>query len=403
MIKSLKKKFVLVAMTSVTLVLFAVLATLNIVNATFQYKKNTEMLEILCRTQISVQPHRPAEPEKRFFIPMPSEDNRLSAVFFSVIFNTSGEIVKTDVSRIVSVDEDAAERYAKSVYEKEEGRISKFRFMSKTTDNGRAFVFLDISSSMSNIFFILVLSLAVFLATFLFMLVITVLISRKAIAPIERNIERQKQFITDAGHEIKTPLAIILSNTEALELHEGESKWTRNIKEETERLSLLTANLLTLSRLDESGYSPTLEKTDITALLKKTLEGYTETIKAKSLTIDTYIGQASCNASPELFERLLSVVLDNAVGYSNEGGRIAVGLKRENDGILLKVMNTVETLPDAPPEKLFDRFFRGDKARTHNSGGFGIGLSSARSIIEAHGGKIYAEYGDGTVTIVIKV
>lgn len=235
------------------------------------------------------------------------------------------------------------------------------------------------------------------------MLLFVILLSKRAILPIAENMEKQKQFVTNAGHEIKTPIAIIQSNTEAMELYNGENKWSKNIKEQTIRLNELMKNLLTLARMDESSANLNLSDFSLSQLLADHTECFREALELRGIALQTGIQpMISFRANKEHITQLISVLMDNAVKYTNEGGYIFVSLERNDKRIKLQFKNTCQQLPPTSPDKLFDRFYRADEARTQKSGGYGIGLSVAQSITETYKGKIYAEY-ENSNTIVFTI
>jgi len=242
---------------------------------------------------------------------------------------------------------------------------------------------------------LLLLSSLIGLTCWLCMFLLVFLLSGRAIRPIAANLERQKQFVTDAGHEIKTPLAIIAANTEAMELHNGESKWSRNIREQVTRLNGLMQNLLTLAKLDESNVALSCEPISLSALTEEGSDVFREAMELKHLQVERHIQpDLTVSANRDLMSRLISILLDNALKYTPIGGSVVIELFRADKTIQLIVANECEKLPDCPAEKLFDRFYRADSARTQKNGGYGIGLSAARSIAEAHGGTISALYRD---------
>lgn len=222
-------------------------------------------------------------------------------------------------------------------------------------------------------------------------------LSRKAIEPIAESMEKQRQFITDAGHELKTPLAIILSNTEAMELYQGESKWSRNIREQVGRLDGLTKNLLMLSRMEEYSENVVRESLDLGELTQKMAEPFTEPLALRGIELQMKLADnIPITANREQIERLLSVLLENALKYARDNGEVIVSLQHKNEGrkskAVLRVENTCTELPAVAPQALFERFRRGDEARTRKKGGYGIGLAVAKACAEANGGSIRAIY-----------
>lgn len=403
MIKILQRKFIFASMIAVSILLLALLGTINISNIIMTSNQTNDTLNDLLQGEIQqfIQPpanpnsQNPGNDPKRF------PNRNQSAVFFVVRVNNSNEIVQIDTSRIVTLTEDEAESIALQVIEKQNdnGKISGFKYSSTSDGIGKVFVFLDVSYQTYSVLTVLFLSVFIGLICWALMLVLIIFLSKKAIRPIAANIERQKQFVTDAGHEIKTPLAIILANTDALELHNGENKWSKNIRAQTIRLSGLMQNLLTLAKIDESKIDATKETFSFNEVIEQTSYMFQEMLSPKNLVLQKYYsGETKITANKELISRLVSILLDNAVKYARRDSTIRIELFHDERTITLVVINQSDNLPDCLPEKLFDRFYRGDSARTQKSGGYGIGLSAALSIVELHKGNIKAQYdNDNTI------
>jgi len=223
------------------------------------------------------------------------------------------------------------------------------------------------------------------------MLALVVVLSRRAIEPVAESIVRQKEFVTNAGHELKTPLAIIRANTEAMELRQGESKWSRNIREQTVRLNGLMENLLLLARMDEFAAQPPAERVDLSLLAQETLCSFQEGAALRGILLEEDLQPGVTVRSDRThMAQLLSILLDNAVKYTEPEGRIGVALGQQGDQVILRVENGPARLT-GDPSRLFERFYRGDPARTQKTGGSGIGLSAARAIAETWQGTIRAE------------
>jgi len=234
------------------------------------------------------------------------------------------------------------------------------------------------------------------------MLALVTVLARHSIQPVAESIEKQKQFITNAGHELKTPLAIIQANTEALELHQGESKCTRNIRTQIARLSGLMENLLTLARMDEGAHLPPAQSVDLPGLIREIMGAFQEPAALRGIEMeDALMPEGTLRGNREHLAQLLSILLDNAVKYTEPGGKILVTLSKTGAGLCLEVKNS----PAQAPEDiscLFDRFYRGDPARTQKTGGCGVGLSAAQAIVQAWKGTITART-EGEHTVVFTV
>lgn len=417
MIKSLQKKFILSSMTAITVLLTVLLGVLNIASYAITDKQSRTMLDMLSENEGTPRNRMNKATEKPEKIPLPdlligaiSEDNAMSARFFLVKVSASdGKIIITDVGRISSVTETEAEEYALQVISsgETEGKIKNFRYKVSSSRNGEEIVavFLDISNDNRSVFMILAISVSVGIVCWCLMLLLVILLSKKAIYPIAENIEKQKQFVTNAGHEIKTPLAIILANTDALELHTGETKWSSNIRTQTSRLNGLMQNLLTLSKMDESSLNLPLSDGDISSITEDALNPFFELAAQNGIKISTDIESAvHADVNKDAFSQLLSILLDNAVKYSESGGKIDVSVKKRDKSVIITVKNVCSELPDENPSRLFDRFYRGDSARTQKNGGYGIGLSAAKAIAEALKGSINASYdSEKVVSFTVKL
>lgn len=242
-----------------------------------------------------------------------------------------------------------------------------------------------------------VLSLLAGAACWIAALLVVMLLSKRAISPIAESMKRQKQFITDAGHEIKTPLAIIRANADALELHKGESRWSRNIQRQTERMDELMKRLLTLARLDEGGAAAPVEtEFSVSGLIEEAAAQFREPAEAAGLGLSSDIApDLLMRGVPEAVTELAGILLDNAVKYSETGSRISLSLRREGGNIMLRVRNRCSE-PPSEPERLFDRFYRGDAARTQSTGGSGLGLSIARALAESLDAELTVQRLDET-------
>ena len=237
--------------------------------------------------------------------------------------------------------------------------------------------------------------LKAFLALAGIYLVITFIVwilSYYVFSPIKENLKKQKQFIADASHELKTPLTIISANVDVLAQSEN-NQWITNIKEQTDRMGVLVSNMLTLERIDEKPLKPYHTEFNLSSEILNSILPFEAVAfeKGKFLNFDieekiTYKGdQASV-------KQIVSILMDNAVKYANKGSTINVTLKKEfGKNIALTVYNTGSQIPAEDSNKIFERFYRGDASRSRESGGSGLGLAIAKSIADANKWKITAE------------
>ncbi|MCR5088419.1 MAG: HAMP domain-containing histidine kinase [Oscillospiraceae bacterium] len=453
MIRTLQKKFVLTAMTAVSVLLLVVLGALNISNAVSNSQQTERILDELSAQlgagmfdgsfppePMSGQDFAPmgsppgdsmgnppegpmgnpapgSEPQPdtaqmssgmrpfRSFLQEPMGENlRLSSLYFTVLLDGQGQIVSTDVSHIASVsEEDAGELALGLDLDSGKGSVSSYHYKIYNTPEGNSrIVFLDTEARRVSVLRVLLLSALMGLISWLLMLVLVRALSRRAILPIAQNMERQRQFVTDAGHELKTPLAIILANVDAMELRGGESKYSRNIRTQALRLSDLMKNLLTLARMDEHSVLDRASVLDFSSLCGESFEMFREPAALRKISFRTDLASGlSVRGDRSMLDQLCSILGDNAVKYCPEGGEIAVSLRPDSRGCCLCVKNSVTEAPDAA--RLFDRFYRSDSSRNQKSGGFGIGLSAAQSIVRLHNAEISAELTDDNSALMFLV
>lgn len=437
MIKALQKKFIMTAMIAITILLAAITAAINGFNLVLTLQNEDALLEMLSDNagmpQFADGRPVPAEvarsadvgsketdetgsgsgapdaeadhsdadaavPAVPTYTSGMTEDDVRSVRFFVIRFDPEDNIFYSDVSRISSVSLDEARSLARDALKsgKKNGNHDSFVYRVSSQQESRTVVFMDVSGDRRELGSIALISAVTFALGWAAMLILVILLSRRAIRPIAENIERQKQFITNAGHEIKTPLAIIQTNTEAVELFTGRTKWTANIKDQVKRLNGLVQNMLVLSRMDENSLQPVREEFMLDDLIRETLKPFQESIRGKNLTLTQELSpQTAVRADRAALTQLFSILFDNAVKYTPEGGFLRCRLEKNGRKVVFTQENSLEKGGQRiPAEKLFERFYRGDSARTQKNGGYGIGLSAARSMARMNGGTLRAEYPD---------
>ena len=405
MIHTLQKKFVLSAMLAITILLLVLIGAINIANALLLNRQTDQLMEILSKTSDHLPPHGlPNDGPSWVLTPPVTQDDALSARYFLVRLDQNGQVIDVNVSRISSVSEEEAAAYGLQA-DRTQGQIAHFRYCAVSSPSGTTLIFLDVSGQIRSTLNVLLLSFLIATVCWGLMLLLVILLSRRAIRPIAEGMEKQKRFVTDAGHEIKTPLAIILANTDALELHAGESKWTRNIRAQTFRLNRLMQSLLLLSRMEEREPRRTMEDCSLSSLVEDAVQAFTPAIEAGDISFSSEISpDVIIRGEREALTQLCSILLDNAVKYTPQGGKIHLTLQPSGNGGTLQIRNTASSLSGDDCAKWFDRFYRSDSARTQSKGGCGIGLAIAKAIVEAHGGIISAELPEqNTVLLTVKI
>lgn len=268
-----------------------------------------------------------------------------SARYAAVAIDKTGNIIRTDVTHISSLTEDEATAITEALKNTASGTGTYSGFLYRISETkraeGKVIILLDNGMQISSFFTVLFISVGAGIFGWLMMLLLVILLSRKTIAPVARSIEKQKQFVTNAGHEIKTPLAIILANTDAMELHNGENKWSKNIRAQTLRLSGLMQNLLMLAKMDESSTKLPMCEFDISTAAEDTVSAFIEPAALKGIMIEQNIKKGiRLSGNRDSIVQLMTVLLDNAVKYTESGGVIRAELYGSEKNITLSIANT---------------------------------------------------------------
>lgn len=400
MIKKLQRKFIMITMGSLALVMVILLGSINTVNLYQIDRKVNGALKILSENQGRFPTYRKGKlpvNDLHFGFEM-NEETPFETRYFVVKLSKDKSIREIDTSHIAAVSSDDAATYAKKILSsnKSNGYKDIYKYTIVSTPDGYMLVFMDCRSQIQMATLFLLTSCGVALITLLLVFILVSILSKKAINPIIENMEKQKQFITDAGHEIKTPLAIISANADVLELTVGKNEWISSTRNQIIRLDKLVKNLLTLSKMDEGNIKLVFTDFDLSDVVFKTTSPF-ETIaetQNKKLIMDINPG-IKLHGDENSINQLISTLVDNAMKYSNEEGTIKVSLSSTKKGSKLEVYNTADEIDKENLDKLFDRFYRADSSRSRESGGYGIGLSIAKSIVQAHHGKISVKSDDG--------
>ena len=435
MLKKLRRRFILVAMLAVALVLVIIMGAINIIN----YKSVTDdadaILEVLSENggafpgmggpgelpdgqlpqgqQGQGTEDAPGEPpalpeggQPGGAFPFGRDDRRgifseetpFESRFFTVTLDADGTVSSADITSIAAVSEDEAAALATEVLAS--GRTSGFhanyRYLLTSDDAGSTVIFLDCQRSLANARSFLLISILVSLVGAGAVFFLVILFSRRALRPVAESYEKQKQFITDAGHELKTPLTIIDADISVLEMDLGQNEWLDDVKAQTKRLAGLTNDLVMLSRMEEGDRHLQMIDFPISDVIAEEAQGFHSRaqLENKEFVVDISPSLSYCGDEKSL-RQLASILLDNALKYSPSGGRIEVALAQRGKAIEFSVCNTAENIKKEDLPHLFERFYRTDSSRNSQTGGHGIGLSVAKAITEAHKGSIRAESADG--------
>nr|WP_308500511.1 HAMP domain-containing sensor histidine kinase [uncultured Agathobacter sp.] len=472
MLKKLRRKFIAIAMLSVSIVLIAIVGTINIAN----YMSTNEALDARLKLiagnggtfpdllergsmgeegnttdeSINKETPTPKEPPSGRTDVQPPEDmnqadlkddnfkdndlkrhgisleSQFDTRYFTVTINSKGEVENIDTSKIASVSSENAAEYAKKLWKsgkKSDGKsgfADNCKYLTVDEDGSTMYIFLSCQRELSTIKTYILASVGISVFGLLVVFVMIYFFSGKILKPVSESYEKQKRFITDASHEIKTPLTIIDANTEVIEMMEGENEWTSSTRKQVARLTSLTEKLVFLSRMDEEATKLEMLEFSLSDAILDTAEPFKAVAqtKGKKLTIDV-TDKILYTGDEKTIRQLVSILLDNAIKYSgcssvscekatqtqnncvtagDPAPEIELTMRPSGKNRIITVWNTVDdtaNIKKGRQDMLFERFYRTDASRNSKTGGFGIGLSAAYAIVKAHKGKITAESKDG--------
>ena len=316
---------------------------------------------------------------------------------FTVLFDHKGTVYKTFTESIYAIDREQAVAYAENALRKEHTRgwISSYRYKVFSTEFGYGVAFVDGSVNRSAMVQSIAIAGMVLLVCAVSVLVLILLLSKRAVKPIAESYEKQKQFITDANHELKTPLTLILANLDIAESELGKNEWLDDIRCESHRMTELVNQLVALSRMDEENYTMNCSDVALSRMVADIVSEFEHLAVSRGKTVGSNIdADIIYHGDETLLRRLVGILMDNAIKYCDYDGDILVTLYR-NRHIVLTVENTYEAVGELELNRLFDRFYRADKARVFK-GGYGVGLSMGKMIVQKHKGEIIAYKKDAT-------
>ncbi len=398
MLKKMQRRFIVAAMLAFGVVMLALIVGINVANYYRTTSMQDRLIGDLMEHELRVFRQPKAAPPPFADIQGGGPEAEFMTRFFAVHCDRKGNVKAMSRDYIASVDEKTAGIYTQRVLLKgrKKGYYENYRYLVNRDESGIVILFLNAEVPLQFMRSLFWVSIGIGCASLLLVFLLVVFLSRRAIRPYVQNMERQKQFITDAGHELKTPITSIATSADIAAMeHEGD-EWILNIQKQSARLAHLVEELVALSRLDEGVPFPEKSRFSLSDAVWETTEPFAVLAKAKGKDYSQRIEEnLTVYGDRNSIQRMISILLDNAVKYSNKEGKIRLDIYRRRGKIRIEVFNTCD-LPDISNlDRLFDRFYRVDESRSKLSGGTGIGLSMARAIVEAHGGKIRVKSPDG--------
>jgi len=397
MLKKLRKRFVLLAFLSLAVALTAALAIGNALNYVSTRKELDSLIGVIYENG-SVLP-KPADlPDGVTLGAWYSKETPFRTRFFSVSYAADGTLSEVNLDNVAVDDFNEVQGYVDSV---KPGRTSGFsgdyRYCVFTDgDGGRTLVFLYCRGELDSLRMFLLVSLAAALFVLGLSLVLILPLSKRIVKSSAEGVEKQKRFITDAGHELKTPLTIITTSADVLASEQGENEWVQNIRRQSERLARLAEDLLTLAKLDEKAPRPAPIRFSLSEAAWDTAAPFAHLAKTAGKSFCQEIGENIDILGDEAsVQQVMSILLDNAVKYALPGGEISFTVSRQKKNAVIQVCNPCEPVTREQLSRFFDRFYRVDPSRSRETGGNGIGLAIAKSMTEAQGGRICVHSDDG--------
>lgn len=396
MIKKLRVKLIAASMVSLFLVLLVIEGVVGVLNYRKIVKDADRILGILEENAGTFPKMFPGE--KKGKRPGMSPEIPYESRYFSVLFDENGNVILTDTSKTASVDTEQAIEYASQIRgrEAEKGFQQEYRYWQCSYNGEVRIIFLDCRRQLDNFQNFLLTTFGVSGLGLLSVFALMVFLSSRIVKPFSDNYEKQKRFITDAGHELKTPLTIIEADTEILEMDFGENEWLKDIQGQTKRLADLTNALVVLSRMEEGKNKNMKVEFPLSDTVEEVVHAFQAPAKLQEKSLLSAVApMIPMKGDEKSIRGLITILLDNAVKYTDEKGHISVVLEKKKNRIYLSVFNTTGYISQEQISHLFDRFYRTDASRNSQTGGYGLGLSIAAATVESHKGKIIAETEDG--------
>lgn len=336
----------------------------------------------------------------------PFDDNHAFRVstFYSVAVGQNGEILSVDDSDSAVYEEETLVRFAQEILSGTKGQGVKegLLFLVTRRDGFTLVTFMDntiLQRSMTTLFrYTLVFGSLSLVALFF----LAVYLAKRIVGPLEESYWKQKRFISDAGHELKTPVSVVSANAELLSRQIGKNQWLSNIQYENERMGNLVCQLLELARTED--VVPQTQILDFSRLVEGGVLPFEGVAFEKGLTIDSHIAEGIfVNGNSDQLRQLVSILVDNAIRYGQSGKKIGVTLTENRTHAIFTVVNDSDPIPQEQVEKLFERFYRVDEARTGGEHHYGLGLSIAQAIVQAHHGQIQVSSRGREVCFTVKL
>ncbi len=401
MIRSLRRKFILIAMTSLVGTMVVLCTAIGIGNHYITTNRVDHAISLLHQNGGAFRAPGPHSDPSNFDFQITPE-TPFETRYFIVELTAQKEIKSVSLDHIAAFDRHTVVDTISQIIDTgaERGYVDHYRFGVFPDKDGRStIIVLDCFLQLQSANNLLRITGAIFLNCVLTVFVLLLFLSKRAIQPFVENLERQRQFITDASHELKTPLAILSADMGLLEDTYGTDKWLESAKSQIIRLDKLIKNLVELARTEETIKEDAMAWFSVSEIAQANVDAFQMLAEADGKVLTAEIaGGISLKGVQDNFFRLFSILLDNAVKYCDPAGTIRLCVLMRGRNIYISISNPCIGVDTAQLSRYFDRFYRADSSRARSTGGYGIGLSTAKAIVARHKGRISNHYADGIIT-----
>ena len=391
MINKLKNKIFWIIQISVSLIVIGVV----ILFVSFSYKNTISSSTIFMdrlEGRMEIKENNPKEFSEE------KNDREIEGVYKIEVNNNKAMTKSNDVT-------DELKDFAIKVSNRkfDEGYIENYIYkVRKIGMNGKEVTLIESESTIKELKITIIISIMIGAFGIIIIFIIAKKLSTTIVQPVENTLEKQKQFISDASHELKTPLAVIEANADVLQDKVGENKWLTYIQKEVQSMNKLVNDLLVLAKT-ENTQTTNNQKFDLSKEIEMSVAVFESMIYEKRIELENNISNGiEFNGDKEDIKHIVSILLDNAIKHTNENGKIIINTIKNKNGIKIEIKNQGEPIPEEEREKIFERFYRVDKARSRSEKRYGLGLSIAKGIVEKYNGTISVSCKDGFTSFIVR-
>lgn len=406
MIRTLRRKFISIAMLSLLGTLSVLCAAICAGSYLTAASQADRAIDLLYQNNGEFPPPPEDQPDP-FRVPefQVTQETPFETRYFIVELTDRWEVRAVDTDHIAALDRQTVVTCISDILgsNRDRGYVDYYRFgVFQNEDGGSTVVVLDCFLQLQSAYNVLRVTISVGATCAVIVFLLLTFFSRRAIRPFVENLERQRQFVTDASHELKTPLAILSADLGMLEGSPADSYWLQSAQAQVSRLDQLIRHLVELARTEEAIREEAVMSFSLSDAASANAEAFTPLAQVAGKNLEAEITESVEieGVQDDLF-RLLSLLLDNGVKYCDPGGTIRLSLTRRGKSACILVSNPCADLDPAQLPRYFDRFYRADSSRARSTGGYGIGLSTAKAIVTRHRGKIINRYEGGIITFLV--